>query len=87
MSIVGTFPKIVEISAGQGQASYEKKCKVHERMLFHYLERKVTGWNAGDFLKEERIEDYALYAVTDFTNLFLKDLEQNDRDRLPDNHL
>lgn len=84
MSNVGIFPEIIEISAEQGQTTYEKRCKIHERILFHYLERKIDGWNVSDFLTEERIENYALYAVTDFTSLFLKDLEQNNRDRLPE---
>lgn len=84
MSNVGIFPEIVEVPAVQGQAGYEKKCKFHERILVHYLERKIEGWGVSDFLRDEGMKNYALYAVTDFTGLFLKDLEQNDRMRLPE---
>lgn len=71
------FPQMVEVSYGQGKPSYEKKCIFHERILYRYLMRKIEGWSVKDFLEMEGIKNYALYAVTDFTTLFLKDLEQN----------
>lgn len=72
------FPQIIEISVLHGRASQEKKCIFHERILYHYLKRKINGWNVADFLKEEKIEKYALYAVTEFTELFIRDLVKND---------
>lgn len=72
------FPQIIEMSYEQGKASYERKCIFHERLLFHYLMRKMEGWSVKKFLKMEGIKSYALYAVSDFTTLFLKDLEQID---------
>ncbi len=71
------FPQITEVSYGQGRASYEKKCIFHERILYRYLMRKIEGWSVKDFLDTEGIKSYALYAVTDFTALFLKDLARN----------
>lgn len=71
------FPQIIEISVLPGRASQEKKCIFHEGILYHYLQRKINGWSAADFLKEKKIEKYALYAVTDFMELFIKDLEKN----------
>lgn len=71
------FPQFLESSETQKRASYEKKCIFHERLLYHYLMKKIEGWNIKDFLEKERIEDYILYALTDFTNLFVKDLEKN----------
>lgn len=68
------FPQILEKKAESGKASYEKKCIFHERILFHYLKRKMQGWSAGNFFDEENINSYALYAVTDFTDLLLDDL-------------
>ncbi len=72
------FPQITEVSYGQGRASYEKKCIFHERLLYRYLMRKIEGWSVKKFLDTEGIKSYALYAVSDFTTLFLKDLEQNE---------
>lgn len=72
------FPQMTEVSYGQGRASYEKKCIFHERILYRYLMRKIEGWSVKHFLDMEGIKRYALYAVTDFTILFLKDLEQNE---------
>lgn len=71
------FPQMVEVLSGQGKASYEKKCIFHERMLYRYLMRKIEGWSVRNFLDLEEIDSYVLYGVTDFTTLFLKDLEQN----------
>lgn len=76
------FPPTVVKSLGDpGKASYEKKCLFHERLLYHYLMRKIEGWSIKNFLEIEKIEKYALYAVTDFTTLFIKDLEKNGGDR------
>ncbi len=70
------FPQMTEVS----KVSYEKKCFFHERILYHYLMRKIEGWSVKNFLVMESIKRYALYAVTDLTTLFLKDLEQNGED-------
>lgn len=72
------FPQMTEVSYGQGRASYEKKCIFHERLLYHYLTRKIEGWSVKCFLDTENIRNYALYAITDFVTLFIKDLEQNE---------
>lgn len=72
------FPQMSEVSYRQGRASYEKKCIFHERLLYRYMMRKIEGWSVKNFLDTEGIKSYALYAVTDFTTLFLKDLEQNE---------
>lgn len=71
------FPQMTEVSYGQGKASYEKKCIFHERLLYHYLTRKIAGWSVKYFLDKEDIRNYVLYAVSDFTTLFIRDLEQN----------
>ncbi len=78
------FPKIIQIQAQPGRAGYEKKCMFHERMLYHYLERKIDGWCVSDFLRAEKIEKYALYAVTDLTYLFIKDMERSGCGYLPE---
>lgn len=70
------FPQIVTTPKPLGRADYEKKCIFHERILYHYLKRKINGWGVQEFLNEQEIESYALYAVTDFTELFLADLDQ-----------
>lgn len=70
------FPQVKKESFELGRASYEKKCIFHERLLFRYLIRKMEGWSVRNFLDMEGIGSYALYAVTDFATLFLKDLEQ-----------
>lgn len=71
------FPQIVEMPRQMKRAGYEKKCMFHERPLFQYLYRKIEGWGVKCFLDNERIDSFALYAVTDFTHLFLRDLEIN----------
>lgn len=71
------FPQILEIQAQKGRASHEKRCLFQEKILQHYLMKKIEGWSVQDFLKKEKIEKYALYAVTDFIELFIKDLEKN----------
>ncbi len=75
------FPQVVEVSAQLETASYEKKCIFHERLLYRYLTKNIAGWSIKDFLDKEGIEDYALYAVTDFTKLFLKDLDRNTKEK------
>lgn len=76
MSVTDLFPQVVEIPGTYAKAGYEKKCIFHEKILYHYLQRKIWGWSVGNFLEEEKIEKYALYAITDFTSLFLTDIEQ-----------
>lgn len=70
-------PVVVDSLKDNGKASYEKKCLFHERFLYRYLIRKIEEWSVKDFLEIEGINKYALYAVTDFTILFIKDLEKN----------
>lgn len=72
------FPQLVEISEKKDKISYERKCLIHEKLLYRYLERKIEGWSVKNFLKAEKIEKYALYAITDFTNLFMADLRKNN---------
>lgn len=71
------FPRIFEMQETEVRASYEKKCFYHERFLYRFLTKKIEGWGVKNFLESEEIGQYALYAVTDFTNLFMKDLEKN----------
>lgn len=70
------FPQVNAFLVQHGIASYERKCIFHERLLHQYLTRKIEGWSVKKFLEEEKIKKYALYAVTDFTVLFIKDLER-----------
>ena len=73
------FPQIVVASIeNSGKAKYEEKCLFHERILYRYLTRKIEKWSVVDFLRTEKIEKYALYAVTDFTDLFIADLRENN---------
>lgn len=69
------FPQIIETFPERGKASLERKCIFHERLLYQYLQKKIKGWGVKDFLAAERIDNYALYAVTDFTKLFIDDLD------------
>lgn len=78
------FPKMVQIQTQPGRAGYEKKCMFHERILYHYLERKIDGWCVSDFFQTEKIKEYALYAVTDLTYLFIKDMEKSGCGYLPE---
>lgn len=71
------FPQVVESFPIEKKASYEKKCIFHERLLYQYLLRKIEGWSVKRFIEEGKLEKFALYAVTDFTYLFIKDLETN----------
>lgn len=75
------FPPIVDILTQQGRIGNEKKSIFHERFLYHYLVRKIDGWSVKDFLESEKIDQYILYAVTDFTELFIKDLDRNNGNR------
>lgn len=77
------FPQVNASPAQHGIASHEKKCLFHERLLHHYLTRKIEGWGVEKFLEEEKIRKYALYAVTDFTFLFIKDLERERGSHIP----
>lgn len=77
----GTFPELIINSVREEwRASHEKKCFYHERLLYQYLLKKIEGWSVSDFLNEQEIEKYALYAVSDFTSLFCKDLEINRKE-------
>lgn len=77
------FPVMVDAPVQVGKASYEQKCLFHERILYQYLSRKMEGFSVKDFLDTEQINNYALYALTDFTYLCIKDLSQNDQGSFP----
>ncbi len=74
MSDTKIFPSLRITWPDEGKAGYEKKCLYHERLLYRYLQRKMEGWSVKQFFESENIDSFALYAVTDFTHLFLKDL-------------
>lgn len=78
------FPQVAAASTQQERAGYKMKCLFHERLLYRYLMRKMEGWSAEDFLNEQEIGKYALYAISDFTTLFLKDLEKNSGSHGPE---
>lgn len=69
------FPQMTEVM----KVSCDKKSFFHEKILYRYLIRKIEGWSVTNFLVMENIKSYALYAVTDFTTLFLKDVEHNGK--------
>lgn len=77
------FPAIVDVPVQEGKADYEQKCFFHERVLYQYLSRKMDGFSVKHFLSMEQIENYALYALTDFTHLCIKDLSQNNKGSFP----
>lgn len=77
------FPAVVDAPVQEGKADYEQKCFFHERMLYQYLSRKIEGFSVKDFLCAEQIENYAFYALTDFTHLCIKDLSQNNKGIFP----
>ncbi len=45
------FPQLVEISEKKDKISYERKCLIHEKLLYRYLERKIEGWSVKNFFK------------------------------------
>lgn len=72
------FPQMIEVPYESGKASYEKKCIFHERLLYHYLMKKIEGWSVKNFLDAEGIKRYALYAISDFSTLTITDLKNSN---------
>lgn len=79
------FPRIIETFPQEDRASSERKRILHERLLYRYLQRKIEGWSVNDFLTAEKIDKYVLYAVTDFTELFINDLDHSQGNAKPEN--
>jgi len=71
------FPDILGVQIESKIKNTDFRSVFHERILYRYLSLKLSGWSVSDFLKKEGIEHYVLYAVTDFTGLFIEDLKQN----------
>lgn len=69
------FPQKYDVFESQ-EMSIEKEI-LQKKLLYQYLTRKINGWTVRDFLSNEGIEKYALYAATDLTFLFCEDLEKN----------
>lgn len=81
MNNINLFPQVIEKSEYPENELINKKSAFHEKLLYRYLILKMGGWGIKDFLDNEGIKNVALYAVTDFTRLFLDDLDKsNDRD-------
>ncbi|HCT89978.1 MAG TPA: hypothetical protein DF613_01145 [Lachnospiraceae bacterium] len=69
------LPKIKRCKHPPDRITYEQKCMTHEKILLRYLNRAINGWSVADFLGVEKINEYALYAITDFTEIVCDDLE------------
>lgn len=75
---IDIFPKIKRYTYSSNIVKYEEKCLLHERLLFKYLKRSINGWSIRNFLLDEKIDNYILYAVTDFTEIVCDDLMHDE---------
>lgn len=78
------FVPVTEATVRSGGISREQKSIFQERLLYRYLTRMMEGWGVGDFLVASGSRKYALYAVTDLTDLFLRDLEKQGESSRPE---
>lgn len=67
------FPEIREVTGSPADRNerYAYQCPI----VMKYLKNKLNGWNIGVFLQEIRVKKVALYAVTEFTEYVVRDLE------------
>lgn len=68
------FPKTRRCEYPADAITYEQKCLFHEKLLLKYLKKAVNGWSVQNFLSAEKIDQYVLYAITDFTEIVCEDL-------------
>lgn len=70
------FPKVREIKCSPDYIGKEERYQFQYPIIMRYLKNKISGWNIGDFLYEIGIQKVALYAITEFTELVINDLER-----------
>ncbi|HCL04325.1 MAG TPA: hypothetical protein DHW61_18265 [Lachnoclostridium phytofermentans] len=47
-------------------------------LIMKYLKMKIAGYSVGDFTRKINVNRIALYAITEFTDLFIDDLKTYD---------
>jgi hypothetical protein len=48
-------------------------------IIMRYLKNKINDWNIGDFLYEQGAQKIVLYAITEFTELVIEDLNRCEK--------
>ncbi len=78
------FPEICIIPKNPAYENKESfRIALQERLFFCHAKKKCRGWKFSDFLRDNKIKDYALYAFTDFTEIFLEEIINDPFSILP----
>lgn len=48
-------------------------------LVMEYLNRKISGWNLGDFMYDIGAKNIALYALTEFTEIAITDIKRSTK--------
>lgn len=69
------FPEVKQSEKKYNPAERNERYRYQCPVVMRYLENKLRGWNIGVFFEQIKAEKIALYAVTEFTEYVLRDLE------------
>lgn len=73
------FPKVCDVIESSNYIEQCERWQYQYPVILRYLKNKINGWNICDFFQTYGYRRVALYAVTDFTELILQDIEANNR--------
>lgn len=69
------FPKVKKVITKYNSADRDERYRYQCPIVMRYLENKLQGWNIGIFFEQIKARKIALYAVTEFTEYVLRDLQ------------
>lgn len=70
------FPEVKGVVCSARSIDTDERHQYYYPIIMRYLKNKILGWNVGDFLYEQGVHNFALYAITEITRVVIMDLEK-----------
>lgn len=77
------FPNVKLFEQSAYEKNYYDRIFVNERMLYIYLRKKMDGWSVCDYLHNKGMTNFALYAMTNLSELMIRDIRNTDTSCMP----
>lgn len=71
---VKKFPGVFDKETSDRYIDLNERYLYQYQIIMKYLQKSVTGWNAGKFFDRNDIRHLIVYAITEFTDLVIEDL-------------